>query len=188
MDMTDETRPDFETLYREYFRFVYRAMRRSMGSFGDGEIEDLVQEVFLIAHRKLHQFDGSCSPGTWLYGICWRVASQSRRRRKIERLFGLRRREEATVFPPENADQTLSKAQLKRHFHQLLDQLGSRKRQVLILYEVEGYSGAEIARLLGCKEATVWSRLHHARKDFQRLLDRSELSRAAGLASLAGTI
>jgi len=186
--MAEENRPDFEDVYKEHFRFVYRVMRRSVGMCDQGEVEDLVQDVFIIVYRKLSGFDGRCKISTWLYGICWRVASQYRRKRKVERLLRHGSHDDIIIPSQENAEQALNKLQLRGLFYRSLDKLGSKKRQVIILYELEGYSGSEIAEIVGCKEATVWSRLHHARKDFQRLLGRSEFGKMAGLACLAGTI
>ncbi|GAG00490.1 unnamed protein product, partial [marine sediment metagenome] len=108
--------------------------------------------------------------------------------KKVERLFRHVPQNDVDLPLPENPEQAVSKLQLSRLFYRLLDKLGAKKRQVLILYELEGYSGSEIAEMVGCKEATVWSRLHHARKDFQRLLSRGELGKTVGLVDFASTI
>ncbi len=166
--MTDQRESEFRSLYQEQFGFVYRLCVRMIGPHSP-DIEDLVQEVFMVAYRKFDTFDGICKPSTWLYGICWRVVAQYGRRKKLEQVFKRsendQRVEEGTsTTTPED---TLRERQMTDLFYRVLDQLSFKKRQVLVLYELEGHSGTEIAEMVGCKVATVWTRLHKARKDFQ---------------------
>jgi RNA polymerase sigma-70 factor (ECF subfamily) len=160
---------NFKKVYHDHFNFVYRLVARMAGP-SNPDIEDIVQDVFSVAYRKIDKFDGTSKPTTWLYGICWRVVSQYWRKKKVESLFTNRKKkqkdhEESNSLTPEEA---LSQQQTSNMVYEVLNKLNFKKRQVLILYEIEEYSGAEIAEMVGCKEATVWTRLHKARKDFKQ--------------------
>ena len=157
--------PDLERLFKENFNFVRRAVAKSLGP-ADADLDDLIQEVFLVAMRKLHTFDGQCQITTWLWGITWRVVSQHRQRCKLKQFF----------FPPGAAPPAISVGHPERDFvarqalrdvYAILDRMAEKKRQVFIMYELEEYSGPEIADILGCNQATVWTRLHYARKEFK---------------------
>src|SRR5581483_9589721 len=67
----------FQEVYDEHFRFVWRSLRR----LGVREVDaaDGVQDVFLVVHRRLGEFDGRSKVTTWLYAICMRVAHDRRR-------------------------------------------------------------------------------------------------------------
>ncbi len=165
--------PDFQEVFRDNLAFVRRAVARAVGP-SDADIDDLVQDVFLIAMDKLHTYDRRCRISTWLYGIAWRVASQHRRWRKVRSWLPLRDDESPHEGPAVNPEAEAAGQQSRREVYDILERLSEKKRQVLILYELEGYTGPEIAEIVGCKEATVWTRLHHARKDFRaRALKRA---------------
>jgi RNA polymerase sigma-70 factor (ECF subfamily) len=120
-----------------------------------------VQEVFVVVHRRLPSFEGRSSLRTWLYGICLRVASDFRRRARVryERTASDPARdlsESASLAPDERAR---ARAQLRN----LLAALDDDKREVLVLYEIEGLPMSEVAEILGCPLQTAYSRLHAAR-------------------------
>lgn len=165
----------FADVFREHHAFVSRVVARLLGP-GDPDVDDVAQEVFLVVLRKLSSWDGACRMTTWLYGIAWRVTSAHRRRKRLRSFFSLDR--DAALFdePSDSRaspEQRVVQGQASREVYQVLDRLGAKKREVLILYELEGLSGTEIALLLDAKEGTVWTRLHHARRDFRRLYERS---------------
>ncbi len=136
---------DFAAVYDRWFEHVCRWL----SAFGipHSDREDLAQEVFLVVQRQLGEFDGRNLSG-WLYGIARRTASDHRRRSWFKNLF---RRRVA-----------------------LLGRMDETRRAAFILFEIEGYSGEEIAAFEGVPLATVWTRLHYARKEFQRLSAESE--------------
>lgn len=154
----------WQLFFDRHFLFVVRSARR-LGTPPD-EAEDVAQEVFALAFQKIGQLDhGRAS--WWLYGICSRVASAHHRRRRVRQawahLFGEPRREEVT---PEDA---LAGDQAQRQVAKILEGMGARKREVLVLFEIEGLSGEEISQRLRIPVETVWTRLHHARKQFSKL-------------------
>ena len=69
----------FEEAYRAHFAFVWRSLRRL--GIREEDAADTAQEVFIVVHRKLPEFAGHSKLTTWLYGICFRVASERRRAR-----------------------------------------------------------------------------------------------------------
>jgi RNA polymerase sigma-70 factor (ECF subfamily) len=156
---------DFETFYREHVELVRRVMARLLGPHAG--IDDAIQEAFIIAFRKRESYAGHAQPSTWLYSIAQRVALSARRQMRVRAWLGLDAVPEPTelVTPDTVFEQRAAAAELYR----LLDQLGEKKRSVWILHELEGLSGKTIAAIVGCPLDTVWTRLHHARRDLQGL-------------------
>src|SRR5262245_65871367 len=67
----------FREVYDEHFRFVWRSLRRL--GVRESDVADAVQDVFVVVHRRLGDFEGRSKVTTWLYGICYRVAKDRRR-------------------------------------------------------------------------------------------------------------
>src|SRR6185436_10402552 len=76
---TTPTAVTFEQTYRAHFAFVWRSLRRL--GIREEDAADAAQEVFIVVHRKLPEFAGHSKLTTWLYGVCFRVASERRRAR-----------------------------------------------------------------------------------------------------------
>lgn len=153
-------------LYDAHFDFVYRVARR-LGTPVE-ELEDVCQETFLVAFRKLDRFrEGKLS--TWLYRIAANVASDRHRRRRVRRTFAAvlgGGGEESWARTPEREYES---AEAEALVSRILERMAPKKREVFALFEVEGLSGEEVAERVGCKVATVWTRLFHARKEFEAL-------------------
>jgi RNA polymerase sigma-70 factor (ECF subfamily) len=155
----------WKALYDAHFDFVYRAAQRL--GLPEAEIEDVVHEVFLAAFKKLEHFqEGSFA--AWLYRICAFEVSKRHRRRRLTQAL--------QVFkvwvhgpPPETADRIRERVSAQSAVQNIMAQMSAKKREVLAMYELEGLSGKEIATRLGCPEDTVWTRLYHARMQFDRL-------------------
>lgn len=162
--------PSLEAIYDQCFDFVWRSARR-MG-VAEAAVDDVVQEVFLVAHRRLDDFEGRSSVKTWLFGILLRVVSDHRRRHR--RKGGLAPLPEALAAddrscPAEQA-QRMDRVRL---LHALLEELDDEKRAVFVLAELEQLTAPEIAEALGgIKLNTVYSRLRVARKQFDEALAR----------------
>jgi RNA polymerase sigma-70 factor (ECF subfamily) len=163
-----DTPLDFEVVYVKYFHHVSRWARALGGLSAD--LDDLTQEVFLVVRRKLADFDGPSLPA-WLYGITRKTVSDYRRRAFVRRLLsGASRSLDSSTEPErEPALQPLERWEARRILRRVLDRMSTVRRTAFILFEVEGYSGEEIAQLEQIPLATVYTRLHHARKDFLRL-------------------
>jgi len=156
---------DFTSVYDRHFDDVLRWLRALGGP--EADLEDLAQEVFVVVRRKLPRFDGGNLPG-WLYKIAKLTVRDQASRAWFRRIFRGRRAVEFDELPTRSHDPEalLVEREQQRLFHRLASRLSAPKRETFLLYEIEGYSGEEIARLLNVPVNTVWTRLHHARKDF----------------------
>jgi len=160
--LTSDTPPehDFDAVFREHARYVWRCLRQL--GVRDADAEDVCQEVFLTAQRKLSSFEGRSSLRSWLYGIALRVASDYRRSAYV-------RRERATSEPLEPsgtgpaAGSALEPAEARPTLLALLATLDDDRRAVLVLYEIEGFPMREVAEIVGCPMQTAYSRLYSAR-------------------------
>jgi RNA polymerase sigma-70 factor (ECF subfamily) len=162
--------PAFKVVYDEHFRFVWRALRRL--GVPESDVSDATQDVFLVVHRRLDEFEGRSKMTTWLYGICLRVA------RDRKRLAHNRRRADDDTSLDEAADENVDVArdaerrQGLRLLEALLDALSDEQREVFTMFELEGLGGDDIAERLGIPSGTVHSRLRLARDAFERNLKR----------------
>ena len=159
----------FESVYDRWFDFVWRTVRRL--GVADASVDDAVQDVFVVVHRRLGDFEGRSSVKTWLFGISMRVAKDYRRsasrRRPTEPL------RESLVDAPcgcpmENAAQN----EAVQLLHELLDTLDDDKRAVFVMAELEQMSVPEIADALEVNLNTVYSRLRAARAAFEKAVSR----------------
>jgi RNA polymerase sigma-70 factor (ECF subfamily) len=166
--------PALEEVYRAHFDFVWRSAR-ALG-VREGAVDDIVQEVFVVAQRKLPEFEGRSSMRTWLSGIVLNVVRHHRR--SVQRKSPHERSSEA----PTDVD-SLPTAALGPHevasfregtrlLERVLDGLDEKKREVLVLAELEELPVPEIAKILGIGLNTVYSRLRHAREEFDRIAAR----------------
>lgn len=169
---------DFEEVYRENVQRVGRWARWLVGSPED--VEDVVQEVFLTAHRLLPTFRGDAKISTWLFRLTSNAARQHRRRRTRRRwlqlgahLFGA---QEPPAPSPEDQLQSSRDLELVRA---ALDALPEKYRTVLILSRLEGLSGEQIVEITGIKLATVWVRLHRARLELAARFEKLQHSTTA---------
>ena len=156
---------DFTKVYDRYFDEVLRWIR-AFGGPG-AELEDLAQEVFVVVRRKLRSFEGGNLPG-WLYKIAKLTVRDHGRRAWFRRIFRGSRAIDFDQLPSATRDPeaALVARENQRLFYRLVGELSERRRETFLLYEVEGYSGEEIARMQDVPINTVWTRLHHARKEF----------------------
>jgi RNA polymerase sigma-70 factor, ECF subfamily len=155
-----------ERIYRDHYEFVWRNARR-LGA-ADEWVDDAVHEAFLVATRRLPEFEGRSSVRTWLFAITLRVVQRMRRdRARYDARLQALRAEPAQLgaTPHEREDAA-------RQLRQLLAGLDEPKRVVLILAELEGMTSAEIAGELGLKRGTVESRLRAARTELSAAIER----------------
>ena len=169
--------PDARSLDALYRRHAVTVAGWVMRLVGPGvEIEDIVHEIFLVVHKRLHTFRGDSDIKTWLYGITTRVVADRRRARRWRRWFGWRGSQdregadvvEAASSAEPSALDLLESKEAQRVVYQVLDRLPEDHRTALILGAIEGLSGQEIAAITGTNIENVWLRLHRARKQFRR--------------------
>ena len=165
--------PDLDEIYRCHAPAVARWVARLGGPTAD--VDDLVQEIFLVAERQLADFRGNAKVTTWLYRITEHVVRGRRRKDRLRHWLMLSRRadvERTASPPPLTPIEELERRRDAATVYRILDRMPDRYREVLILFELEGASGEEIATLTGRKPATVWVHLHRARQRFLEELDR----------------
>lgn len=159
--------PSFDQLFADHAGFVWRTLIH----FGLDEMtaEDATQDVFVVVHRRLSEYDPDRPVRSWLWGIMRRVASAHKR--------GQRRAERRLAVVPQPApadapDDAVAARRAANVVEAFLATLKPDQRQVFVLSELEGATAPEIADALGMKLNTVYSRLRAARKRFQRVVDR----------------
>jgi RNA polymerase sigma-70 factor (ECF subfamily) len=171
----DSKVPTFEQIYATWFHEVARWVRAFGGL--EADVEDLTQEVFMVVRRKLNTFDGRNLAG-WLYRVAQRTVRDYRRRAWFRRIFAGKPAEPDAESPsswmrPPDPGEIFEQREAEKTLGQILSQMSAVRRSAFILFEVEGYSGEEIAKLEGIPLNTVWTRLHHARKDFVQLVHKA---------------
>jgi RNA polymerase sigma-70 factor, ECF subfamily len=164
----------FADVFRENVPYAWRCLRRL--GVAEKDVEDVCQEVFLVVHRRLDEFQEGSSLRAWIYGICVRKASEHRR-------LAYQRRERVEDIPEGAVEPAQSDAIDKRRALELLDRtlaaLDDDKRAVFVLYEIEGLTMNEIATAIECPLQTAYSRLHAARKHVEAAFVRERAWRSA---------
>jgi RNA polymerase sigma-70 factor (ECF subfamily) len=167
-----------EDVHAAHADFVFRSLARL--GVRDADLGDMLQEVFVVVHRRLGSFDGNSKLTSWLFGICLRVAASYRRRahRRYERPLDA----DATQLPQDagipSPEQAAEAAEARAKLEAVLDAMPLDKRAVLVMYEIDGLSCHEIASTLEVPIGTVHSRLHAARAAFLAALKRHDARRA----------
>jgi RNA polymerase sigma-70 factor, ECF subfamily len=159
----------FDDVYREHFGFVWRSAKRL--GVPEASLDDVLQEVFVIVHRRLAEFEGRSSLRTWLFGITLRVARDHRR-------SAARRSPPGSVDPDSlratapGPGESVEKAEAVRLLHVILDELDDERREVFVMSELEQIAMPEIALTLGVNVNTAHARLRAARQSFESALAR----------------
>jgi RNA polymerase sigma-70 factor, ECF subfamily len=160
----------FEELYRLHSGRLYSVAFRMVGNASDAE--DLLQEIFLSAHRKLETFRGESALGTWLYRLAVNLCLdylRSRTGRAIQMTDAID--DEPGLFDAASqglADRTVTRMDLER----ALAQLPEGCRAAFVLHDIEGLEHREIADVMGIAEGTSKSQVHKARLRLRALLAR----------------
>ncbi|MBM4371029.1 MAG: sigma-70 family RNA polymerase sigma factor [Deltaproteobacteria bacterium] len=168
----------FRRLVQKYERRIYGIV---VGMIRDREEAwDLTQEVFVKVYRHLDTFEGNSSLYTWMYRIAVNLSIDHIRKRRIpgvEYDDSRRHVEPVDLEAPlgtrsESPPQRLLREELVGKVNRALERLSTKHKQIIILREVEGLSYQEIADVLGISIGTVMSRLFHARRNMQVVLEK----------------
>lgn len=151
-----------DRLYSEHFSRVWRILRRL--GVPDAQLDDASQDVFMVVHRRLSEFDIRRNPRALLAAITLRVARNHRRTL-------LRKRDSEELSPAlvdlaPDPSQRAAASEAVRQVQTILDSMEEQRRTVLVLADLEEMSGPEIAEALAVKLNTVYSRLRVARSEF----------------------
>ena len=137
--------------------------------------EDVAHDVFVTAGRKLSRLDSYEHLAVWLFTLTRNEVRNRRRQLRGRRfLLGLwgsgLSAEDPRPLPPETMERAATAALVRT----ALERLSDRHREVLVLFELEGRSGAEVAAFVGVKESNIWVVLHRARAALAKELERIE--------------
>ncbi len=167
--------PDLSAVYEAHFRYVWRCLR-SLG-IADAQLDDALQDVFIVVQRRLADFDGVAELRTWLYAIALRIARKYRERLRREpaslETTGPSQPELVSADSGEQAALSNERLALARA---VLETLSDDQREVFVLARVEQMSAPEIAEVVGIPLNTVYSRLRAARMAFEAEVARRKVS------------
>jgi RNA polymerase sigma-70 factor (ECF subfamily) len=154
----------FEAIYRRHAPRVFSLACRMTGSRADGE--DLLQEIFLLVHRKLDGFKGEASLGTWIYRLAANCCVDFLRSRQHRDRQVTEELDDAVTPARSAAGLRVEQLDLER----AIERLPAGYRAAFVLHDVEGYEHAEVGRLLGIAEGTSKSQVHKARLKIRAML------------------
>lgn len=166
---------DPAAIFREHAPYVWRVLRRL--GVAESDVDDVLQDVFIVVHRNVGGFEGRSSLRTWIYSICVRVVADHRKRAHIQR-------EERVSSVPEQAEEAPQDALLDRlraraMLDAILEEMDEPKRVAFVLFELEQLPIAEVAQIVGCPLQTAYSRLTAARDEFRCAVERHRARRRA---------
>jgi RNA polymerase sigma-70 factor, ECF subfamily len=161
--------PVVAELYEEHFDLVWRSLRRL--GVEPSQLEDAVQDVFVVVQRRLDEFEHRSSSQTWLFGIALRVAKAYRRRAK-KRGLELTPLEDELQDIRARPDQAALDAEAAAIVQHVLNGMDESRRAIFVLAEFEDFTAQEIAQTLDVGVNTVYSRLRLAKRDVEAGLRR----------------
>jgi RNA polymerase sigma-70 factor (ECF subfamily) len=159
-----------EDVYEAHFDYVWRVARR-LGAPAQ-HLDDVVQEVFVVVQRRLHEFEGRSELKTWLFSITRRVVRAHARRHARHARAATDELEEFADESAPNAEAQLAASEGTRVMYAMLQELDEDKREVFVLSELEELSGPAIAEALDLHLSNVYSRVRAARQAFEAALAR----------------
>jgi RNA polymerase sigma-70 factor (ECF subfamily) len=168
----------FDELYDNYVELLWRNARRL--GVGDDAVDDVLQQVFLVVHRRLPEVTMTGSEKAWLFGVLLRVVREhkrSLRRKSPHRFFG--GPADPETLPDERGrqpDESLARSEAAALVQRWLEALDEDKREVFILAELEQLSAREIGEATGTNPSTVYSRLRAARIELEAAAERHRKS------------
>lgn len=164
------SRLDFDQVYEQHFGFVWRVLR-TLG-LPPSAVEDAAQDVFVVVHRRLAEFEGRSDIRTWLFRIAqWVVVAERRRART---------RPEHELVDEDIRDgsadpfEVVARSEAVQTLVRALARMEPDKRVPFLLMDVEEMKASEVAELLEINVNTVYSRLRLAREQFRQLIDASQ--------------
>ncbi|MBN2196943.1 MAG: sigma-70 family RNA polymerase sigma factor [Polyangiaceae bacterium] len=171
----------FATIYTQYFDFVWASVRRL--GVAPAAVDDVVQDVFIVIHSRIHTLEQPESLRSWIYGVVRRTVSDHRRSQRVRLASGHALASETdapcAVTPLDVAAQN-EKVKL---LFSLLEELDVSKREIFMMVELDELTVPEVAEILQIPVNTAYSRLRAARQAFEQALARHAAlhERRAGL-------
>lgn len=169
----------FEEVYERHAAFVFRNLRRL--GVPERSLDDAMQDVFVVVHRRLPEFEGRSAITTWLFAIVLGVSRNHRRtqRRRAPEAPGGDEPDDLVGAAAERPDRRAERAQAVRVLCELLDELDDDKREAFVLSQLEGMTAPAIGEALGVNVNTVYARIRAATKAFEQAVARFRAREAA---------
>jgi len=172
----------FAHLYHRYHSQVHAFCVRMLQ--GRGDVEDAAQQVFLEAWKSLHRFERRSLFSTWITRIAIHTCLSAHRKRNRMRLMSEEKQnpwENVTEFvwrePESSPDVLTCFAERKRAVGKILNRMTKKKQAVFMMSDMQGLTAPEISGILGIPDATVRTRLFHARREFANTVNRNPVYR-----------
>ena len=166
--MTNQTKPDFETVIQKYDRRLFNLMLRLTANYHNAQ--DLTQEVFLIAYKEYPKFRGESDVFTWLYRIAVNHHRRFARTMKVKRWLGFSEVEDSDQIPDPRMESLVEQNEEQQAVSRAVASLHEEFKETVLLYYFEDKDCDNIARILNCSPGTVKSRLWRGRKMLARKL------------------
>ena len=160
----------FEEVYRSHSRKLYGVAVRMLGNPADAE--DMLQEIFLAAHRKLDSFRGESALGTWLYRLAVNLCLDYLRSRTGRAIHMTDALDDEPALPDARSHGLAERVVTKMDLERALAQLPEGCRTAFVLHDVQGLEHREVGEIMGIAEGTSKSQVHKARLRLRTLLSR----------------
>ena len=160
-------RDAFEGLYRQHANRLYNLVYRMAGST---EADDLLQDVFLQAYRKMGSYKGESSLGTWLYRLATNLCLDHLRSRQGRMAGVTDSLDDEGAAPVASAERPAEGHAARMDLERAIEMLPPSYRAAFVLHDIEGYQHDEVAKLLGIAEGSSKSLLHKARMKLRAAL------------------
>ena len=163
----------FDFLLRKYQRRLYAIVYNLTSNKEDAA--DITQDVFIKAYKSINSFQGNSSFYTWLYRIAMNTTISFIRKNRKKSIVSLENWEDSNaqdvilshVKTKDVGDKATLLKELQEKLNESLQKLSVIHRTVIVLFEIDGLSHGEIAKILHCSEGTVRSRLHYAKEQLK---------------------
>jgi len=159
VDVSESELAAFDDVYKREFAYVWKTLGRL--GVAPADVPDAVHDVFVVVYRRWSELDSTRSIRPWLFGVARRVAAARRRK------------DRDVLSEPEPIGSDGALVPRRDLLWKLLAALDDDRREVVILHDLEGYTGADIARMLGIPLFTVHSRLRLARAELAEAVRRA---------------
>lgn len=167
-------------IYTRHDTLVKSALGRFAQDISFEEREDLAQEVFIAVNDSASRFPAGVELRAWIYGVAVKKARSFRRNNWIRKKL-LRQKSGEPVGMALGVDTSPARrSEIRQLIVKALSSLPDSEREVVMLRAIEGFSGDEIALILGVSHGSVRVRLHRARARIEKTLSSEHLLEALG--------
>jgi len=160
----------FVSIYRQYSDFVWASVRRL--GVSPAAVDDVVQEIFMVIHSRLHTLEHPEALRSWIYGVVRRVVSSHFRAQRVKSDFGAKMRAEPEAPSPPTPFDLAEQSDQVKLLWRILGELDEAKREVLVMVELDGLTVPEVAEILQITLSNAYWRLRTARQAFDEALAR----------------